>query len=205
MPPGFVFRPGDGRASVLLCDRDIEKSRRPAVVPQQTPDPALDNTRRPGPFGSAGRDLFETFLDPLLKTLMDRPLLLPPRRAAAQDEGLRAFRPGAQLHLQTGMDRLPILARQMLLVCFQHAPRGAHDVPSALLLEKVHVFIRYHAPVKTPDPIRPAVAALHGRDDLLEGRHIAAVAGKDLVAQRQTFPGHHQADAHLLAVGPVVP
>ena len=48
------------------------------------------------------------------------------------------------------------------------------------------------------------MALLHQRHDLLHCRHIVAVAFEDLVAQRQPLTGHHQRDADLLAVRPVI-
>ena len=49
-----------------------------------------------------------------------------------------------------------------------------------------------------------AVAALHRGDDLLHGGHVGAIAGKHLIAERDAVARHHQADANLLAVGPMV-
>ena len=61
-----------------------------------------------------------------------------------------------------------------------------------------------HAAVHHPDAARLAVAPLHGADDLLHRRHVGAVAGEYLVAQRNALARHHQPDAHLLAVTPMV-
>ena len=61
-----------------------------------------------------------------------------------------------------------------------------------------------HAAVQRPDPVGLPVARLHHPDDLLQRRHVRAVAGKDLVAQGHATAAHHQRDIHLLAVRPVV-
>ena len=45
---------------------------------------------------------------------------------------------------------------------------------------------------------------LHRLDDLLDRRHIRAVAGEQLVAHRHPLPAHDQGDADLLAVGPMI-
>jgi hypothetical protein len=48
------------------------------------------------------------------------------------------------------------------------------------------------------------MAGLHGVDDGLHGLGVVGVAGEHLVAQREAVEGHHQGDADLLAVGPVI-
>ena len=61
-----------------------------------------------------------------------------------------------------------------------------------------------HAAVHDPDPLRLAVARFHRSDDLLDGGDVDPVAGKHLVAERHAVTTHHQSDADLLAVRPVV-
>src|SRR5208337_613409 len=52
----------------------------------------------------------------------------------------------------------------------------------------------------TPYTARLTIAALRRGDDLLRCRHVGAIAGEHLVAERDAVPRHHQADADLLAV-----
>src|SRR5208282_809052 len=61
-----------------------------------------------------------------------------------------------------------------------------------------------HAAVHHPYAARLTIAALHRGDDLLHSRHVGAIAGEHLVAERHAVPRHHQADADLLAVSPMV-
>src|SRR5208283_3693587 len=61
-----------------------------------------------------------------------------------------------------------------------------------------------HAAVHHPYAARLTIAALHRSDDLLHSRHVGAIAGEHLVAERDAVPRHHQADADLLAVSPMV-
>jgi len=62
----------------------------------------------------------------------------------------------------------------------------------------------HHPAVHHPDAMRFAVAALHRGDDLLHGRDVGAVAGEHLVAERDALARHHQTDANLLAISPMV-
>ena len=48
------------------------------------------------------------------------------------------------------------------------------------------------------------MACLHSGHDRLQGSRIVGVAGEHLVAERKAVEGHHQRDAHLLAVGAMV-
>ena len=48
------------------------------------------------------------------------------------------------------------------------------------------------------------MAGLHRVDDGLHRSAVVGVAGEHLVAQREAVEGHHQGDADLLAVGPVI-
>ena len=61
-----------------------------------------------------------------------------------------------------------------------------------------------HAAVHHPDAARLAVAALHRGDDLLDSRHVGAIAGEHLVAERYAVTRHDEANADLLAVAPMI-
>jgi hypothetical protein len=61
-----------------------------------------------------------------------------------------------------------------------------------------------HAAVHHPDAARLTVAALHRVDDLLDRGDVVTIAGEHLVAQRDALARHHQPDADLFAVGPMV-
>lgn len=48
-----------------------------------------------------------------------------------------------------------------------------------------------HATVHHPHAARLTIAALHRGDDLLHSRHVGAIAGEHLVAERDAVPRHH--------------
>jgi hypothetical protein len=60
------------------------------------------------------------------------------------------------------------------------------------------------AAVGNPDPSDHAVPGLHGVHDRLQSLRIVSVAGEHFVAEWKAVKGHHQRDAHLLAVGPMI-
>ena len=82
--------------------------------------------------------------------------------------------------------------------------RRPDDVAPAGLAQPGEVVGARHAAVGDPDASQHAVARLHGGHDRLQGARIVGVAGEHLVAQRKAVEGHHQRDAHLLAVGTVI-
>ena len=82
--------------------------------------------------------------------------------------------------------------------------RRADDVAPAGLAQPRQIVGAGHAAVGDPHPPEHAVPGLHGGDDRLQGPRVVGVAGEHLVAQRKAVEGHHQRDAHLLAVGPVI-
>ncbi len=126
-------------------------------------------------------------------------------RRAAQHEGLRPVGAGAQLHLHPVADPLPVRRLGNLPGPFpQLALRRADQVAPPGLLQPRDVLGAHHAAVHDPDALGQAVARLHRLDDLFDRRDVGAVPGEDLVAQRHPLAGHHQRDADLLAVGPVV-
>jgi hypothetical protein len=81
---------------------------------------------------------------------------------------------------------------------------GPDQVPAPRLLQPRDVLGARHAAVHHPDPLGDPVAGLHRLDDFLDCGHIDAVAREDLVAERHPLARHHERDADLLAVGPVV-
>ena len=109
-----------------------------------------------------------------------------------------------QLDLQPLADGVPVLRRQLLFEPLELALGRADDVLPPARLQEVEVLFRDHAAIQCPDALRPAVAGFHRLDDLLQGRRVVPISGEDFVAQRQAAARHHQADADLLAVGPMV-
>ena len=82
--------------------------------------------------------------------------------------------------------------------------RRADDVAPAGLAQPRQILGAGHAAIGDPDAAQHAMPGLHGGHDRLQGPRIVGVAGEHLVAQREAVEGHHQGDAHLLAVGAVI-
>ena len=66
------------------------------------------------------------------------------------------------------------------------------------------ILLAHHAAIERPDALGLAITGLHRGDNLLQRRRIVAIAGEHFVTERQPAPRHHQTDADLLAVGPMV-
>lgn len=136
---------------------------------------------------------------------MHRVLFLPAVFAATDDEGLLAIGSLDKLHLKTIPYGGPILIRQQLrFVVAEHWPRGAHDVGAPPFSNVGEVLLVDHATIQHPDPVHLPVLGLDGLDDLLHSGHIVAIAGEDLVGDRQSLPCHDQANADLFAIGSMV-
>jgi hypothetical protein len=71
--------------------------------------------------------------------------------------------------------------------------------------QKRDVRLADHAAVHDPDALGDAVFGFHGRDDLLDGRNIGAVARKRLEGQRQTLRRADQPDADLFVAAALIP
>ena len=132
-------------------------------------------------------------------------LLALPLGRADQQERLLAVGAGAQLGLDAVAHRLPVARLgELRSELLQIVPVGADQIAALAVLQPGHGLGADHAAVHHPDAMRPAVARLHRADDLLDRGHVGAVAGEHLVAQRHALARHHQADADLLAVRPMV-
>ena len=110
-----------------------------------------------------------------------------------------------QLDLDAGLHLLPVfLLQQRLLVAAQWRLGRADQVVRLAGTQKLQVLLADHPPVHHPHPFGLAVFSFHRRDDVLDGGHIGAVAREHFVAHRQTFGSHHQSNADLFAVAPMV-
>ena len=124
--------------------------------------------------------------------------------AAAEDKHLLPVGRGAELDLQFFPDLLPVVFHQLPLELLKQALGRADDVAALARLEELKVVLTDHPSVDHPDAIGPSVSAFHRGDDVLKRRHVAAVAGEDLIAQWHAAAADHQPDAHLLAVAAMV-
>ena len=155
------------------------------------------------PAAILGQPLFDPFLEPR----MHRLLFLATIVAAAKNVGLAAtVGTWTQLDLQTLADRVPVVpgSANCCLESFELALGRAHDVLPLPGLEELEVILRDHAAIQGPDALRLAVPRFHRLDDLLQRRRIVPISREHFVAQRQAAARHHQADADLFAVGPMV-
>ena len=179
--------------------RELRCSRRPScrsMAPRSSGSRACASRRprlaRPG-------------LDLRHEAFVHRLLLRPPFLRTAQQERLTPVRSGAQLHLHAVTHRAPVACLlELPAPVARLATRGPDQVAPTTLLEPRQVRRARHAAVHHPHALRQTEALLHRPDDLLDRRHVHRVAGEHLVAQRYPLARHHQRDAHLLAVRPMV-
>ena len=149
-------------------DLGFKEPRRPAVLAQQSSQALRDDHRLQSLLPTTGLDPQQPFFDPLLETAVHGLLFLAAIAAAAEHEGLVAVGRRAELHLQPVADRVPIFREQFPLELLEHALGRAHDVTPSALFQEGDVVGRDHAAVADPNPIGPAVAALHRLHDLLQ-------------------------------------
>jgi hypothetical protein len=125
--------------------------------------------------------------------------------AAGQDKDLLAIGSADPLDVHSFLHRVPVLMiGQLALKPTQYGLGWAHDVRRATPVQSGDVLLADHSPIHHPDAVGPPVFLLHGRDHLIDGRGVVAIAGEDLVAQRKAVLGDDQADQHLEAIGTAV-
>src|SRR5689334_18236648 len=100
---------------------------------------------------------------------------------------------------------MPVLGiRDLATPLLDFASRRSDEVTAIGSLQPRDVLGTRHAAVHHPDAAREPEARLHRADDLLDSRHVHAIAVEDFVAQRNAFARDDERDAHLLAVRPMI-
>ncbi len=146
----------------------------------------------------------QLLLDAPLEAIVHGLFLQPALGAAAKNEDFLPARSRAELDLKPFVHFTPVAVQQLLLELAQHALGRAQDIAPPALLQELHVVGQNHPPIHHPDPLGLAVLALHRLDDLFNRGNIAAIAGKHLVAKRQTTVADYHRDVDLLAVRAVI-
>ena len=122
---------------------------------------------------------------------------------AAQDRGLAGLGLARELDLDALADLAPAAgAASSAANSAQLRLRRADDVAPAGLAQPRQVLGAGHAAVGDPDAARHRGGPPWCHDGLQVS--VVGVAGEHFVAQRKAVEGHHQGDADLLAVGPVI-
>ena len=130
--------------------------------------------------------------------------LVRARRAAAKHELLEAAPVGVreQLGFASALDFTPaFLFQKRRLELPKLALGRADQIARAACAQELDVLRADHAAVHDPDAPRHSVFFLHRAHDLLDGGHVAAIAGEDLVGKRQALRRADHAEADLFAVG----
>ena len=152
-----------------------------------------------------GLDPDEPLLDLPLETVVDRSLLLPAVRRAAEDEGVfAAVRGSHALDLDPLAHPRPVLFEKLCLYLAQERTRGADEVEPSRSPKRFEVPFARHPPVEDPDPRGLPIQRLHLRHHPVQRRGLGLVPREDLVPQRQPALRHYQPDHHLHAVRSVV-
>ena len=73
---------------------------------------------------------------------------------------------------------------QLLLKLRQLALARAHDVAGAFAAQGLDVLLAHHAAVQDPNPFGDSIFIFHCFNDLLDSRHVSAIAGEDFVGER---------------------
>src|SRR5271167_4736369 len=169
----------------------LKQARGPTVFPQQ-PAYLLSDLQRvlfalAASFGHGLQLLFYAPLEAIVHGLFLQLAL----GAAAKNEYFFPARSRAELDLKSFMHLAPVAGQQLLLKLAQHALGRTEDIAAPTLLQELHVVCRNHAAIHYPDPVGLAVLALHRLDDLFHRGHIAAIAGKYLIAKRQSAAAYN--------------
>src|SRR5208283_2655949 len=93
-----------------------------------------------------------------------------------------AWRSALRARIKTSLPSSPLIG-QLALKPTQHGLGRAHDIRGVTPVQSGDVLLADHAPIHDPDSVGLPVFLLHGRDHLIDGCGIVAIAGEDLVAQ----------------------
>ena len=100
--------------------------------------------------------------------------------------------------------RQPVAPANAAAELLQLGLRRPDDVAPSPLAQPGEIGRARHAAVADPHPPDHPVTGLHRGHNRLQRARVVHVAGKHFVAEREAIEAHHQRDAHLFAVGPVI-
>jgi hypothetical protein len=150
------------------------------------------------------RQAAERLGDPPAELVMHGPFFAAPIGQATQNHSLPGLGMAREFDLNTFVDRVPTIRGERGGQLLQLRFRRADDVAPAGFTQPLQIASTAHAAVRDPDAPHHGMPRLHCRYDCLQCSRIVDVAREDLVAQRKPVEGHHQSDAHLLAVGAMI-
>src|SRR5262245_14717966 len=149
---------------------------------------------------------FEGRFDPPAELVVHRPFFAAPIVGTTQDHRLFGLGVACELDLDALVDRAPaVRSGERRGELLQLRLRRPNDVASAGLAQPRQIGGAGYAAIGDPNPSQHSMPGLHGGHDRLQGSGVVGVAGEHFVAQGKTIEGHDESDAHLLAVGPMIP